>query len=89
MSQENVIEMPSSPAPFSDAEKLKIRNFQLKIANITSAKLKLKDDFSEVEKSEAKVVKEYDQFLEQFSSFKDKYGLDYETLDWVLLSDKG
>lgn len=89
MSQENVIEMPSSPQPLSDAEKLKIRGLQLKLANITASKLKLKADFDELEKTEAKTVEEYTQFLDQFSSIKDKYGLDYDTLDWVSLKKEG
>ena len=89
MSQENVLEMPSSPASLSDSEKLKIRDIQLKIANITASKLKLKSDFEALEKMEAKSAEEYNQFIEQFSAHKDKYGLDYETLSWVALDKKG
>lgn len=89
MSQENVVEMPSSPASLSDSEKLKIRDIQLKIANITASKLKLKSDFEALEKMEAKSAEEYNKFIEQFSAHKDKYGLDYETLSWVALDKKG
>lgn len=89
MSHENVVGMPSFPAALSDSEKLKIRNVQLRIANVTASKLKLKIDFEELEKMEAKSVEEYNQFLDQFSAHKDKYGLDYETLNWVPLEKKG
>lgn len=89
MSHENVAKMPSPPVVLSDSEKLKIRDIQLKLANITASKLKLKSDFEELEKMEAKSVEEYNQFLNQFSAHKDKYGLDYETLNWVPLDKKG
>lgn len=89
MSHENELRIPSFPAALSDSEKLKIRNVQLRIANVTASKLKLKSDFEELEKIEKKSVEEYNQFLEQFSAHKDKYGLDYETLNWVPLDKKG
>lgn len=89
MSENKVLEMPIEPIALTDSEKLKLRDVQLKISNITASKLKLQADFSELEKLETKAVEEYNKFLEQYYGYKDKYGLDYETLNWVPLSEKG
>lgn len=88
MSQEDVIKTPPAPRPLSDSEKLEVRGIQLRLANIATGRLRIRVDSEELEKAEAKAVEKYTQFLDRFSSEKGKYGLDYDTLDWVPLEGK-
>jgi hypothetical protein len=89
MSDDKVVEMNHLPVPLTDSQKLKLRDIQLKIANITSSKLKMQADFAELDKLEAKAVEQYNNFLSRYSEYKEEYGLDYETLNWVPLKERG
>ena len=42
-----------------------------------------------IDKLEAKAAEQYNNFLSRYSEYKEEYGLDYETLNWVPLKERG